>query len=64
MEVHMKANKLILAGSAVVIALASWTHGIAAEKSTVGSARVKHVLLLSIDGMHAVDSERGCDLLG
>ena len=30
-------------------------YGIAADTNTVGSKNVKHVLLLSIDGMHAVD---------
>jgi hypothetical protein len=51
----MKAKRLILAGVAVAVALASWTHGIAADTRTVGSRNIKHVLLLSIDGMHAVD---------
>jgi hypothetical protein len=27
----------------------------ATEKTTLGSGKIKHVLLLSIDGMHAVD---------
>jgi hypothetical protein len=30
-------------------------YGLAADTNTVGSKNVKHVLLLSIDGMHAVD---------
>jgi hypothetical protein len=37
------------------LTLASSTHGIAADKNAVGSGNIKHVLLLSIDGMHAVD---------
>jgi type I phosphodiesterase/nucleotide pyrophosphatase len=50
----MRAKRLLLAG-VVSVALAS--PAIAADKntSTVGSGKIKHVLLLSIDGMHAVD---------
>jgi Type I phosphodiesterase / nucleotide pyrophosphatase len=55
----MKANRLVLAGAAAVavaaVALASLTHGIAADTRGGGSRHIKHVLLLSIDGMHAVD---------
>ena len=51
----MKTNRFVLAGIAVAIALASSTRGTAADTSTVGSGKIKHVLLLSIDGMHAVD---------
>jgi type I phosphodiesterase/nucleotide pyrophosphatase len=51
----MKAKRLVLAGTALAIALPSLTYGVAAGTSTVGSEKVKHVLLLSIDGMHAVD---------
>jgi hypothetical protein len=40
---------------AVALTLALSTRGIAADKNTVGSGNIKHVLLLSIDGMHAVD---------
>ena len=43
-----------MAGAALALTLTS-TYGIAADKSTVGSGKIKHVLLLSIDGMHAVD---------
>ncbi len=49
----MKANTLVLAGAAVAMTLAA--HGMAADTSTAGSAKIKHVLLLSIDGMHAAD---------
>jgi hypothetical protein len=35
--------------------LASSTYSTAADTNAVGSGKVKHVLLLSIDGMHAVD---------
>jgi Type I phosphodiesterase / nucleotide pyrophosphatase len=51
----MKTNALVLAGAAVAITLASGTPRVAADSDTVGSKHVKHVLLLSIDGMHAVD---------
>jgi hypothetical protein len=51
----MKANRLVLAAAALALTLASSTYGIAADKNTVGSGNIKHVLLLSIDGMHAVD---------
>ncbi|MGA7925752.1 MAG: alkaline phosphatase family protein [Candidatus Sulfotelmatobacter sp.] len=51
----MKANRPVLAGLAVAVTLASSTLGIAADTSKVGSRKIKHVLLLSIDGMHAVD---------
>src|ERR1700691_6613526 len=50
----MNANKLILVVAALALTLAS-TFGIGADKSAVGSGKIKHVLLLSIDGMHAVD---------
>src|SRR5271170_2151412 len=51
----MKTKSLVLAGAAVAVALTSWTHGAAADSDKVGSKHIKHVLLLSIDGMHAVD---------
>jgi hypothetical protein len=51
----MKVNRLVLAGAAVAVTLLSSTYGTAADTSTVGSGKIKHVLLLSIDGMHAVD---------
>jgi hypothetical protein len=35
--------------------LASSMHGIAADSDKPGSGKIKHVLMLSIDGMHAVD---------
>jgi hypothetical protein len=46
----MKLNQLVLAGAALVIACSRF-----APAQTVGSGNIKHVLLLSIDGMHAVD---------
>jgi len=53
----MKANKLVLGRAvlAAALALTSSTNGVAADTSSVGSGTIKHVLLLSIDGMHAVD---------
>ena len=52
----MKAKKLVLAGVALVSTLALSTHEIAAQtNNNVGSGKIKHVLLLSIDGIHAVD---------
>src|ERR1700722_11642279 len=51
----MKTNKIVLAGAVLAIALASFRQLRAAEKNSVGSGKIKHVLLLSIDGMHAVD---------
>jgi hypothetical protein len=51
----MKMNRLVLAGAAAVITLACLTLRTAAETGSVGSDKIKHVLLLSIDGMHAVD---------
>src|SRR6202167_3645025 len=51
----MKTNALVLAGAAVAITLASGTPRVAADSDSVGSKHVKHVLLLSIDGMHAID---------
>jgi hypothetical protein len=51
----MNVRRFVLAGSAVALTLSSANYGIAADANTVGSKNVKHVLLLSIDGMHAVD---------
>jgi hypothetical protein len=50
----MKANRVVLA-VVVALTLALSPRGIAADRNTVGSGNIKHVLLLSIDGMHAVD---------
>jgi len=51
----MKRIRLVIAGIAVVLALTSSMQGVAADKSEVGTRKVKHVLLLSIDGMHEAD---------
>lgn len=39
----------------MALSLASGAAAIAADNNSVGTERVKHVLLISIDGMHAVD---------
>lgn len=51
----MNAKRLVLAGAALVLALVWLAHGTAVEAGGVGTGKIKHVLLLSIDGMHAVD---------
>ncbi|MGP0075372.1 MAG: alkaline phosphatase family protein [Bryobacteraceae bacterium] len=51
----MRAKKSVLAAIAAALTLGSSTQGIAADTGTVGSGNIKHVLMLSIDGMHAVD---------
>jgi hypothetical protein len=50
----MSVSRLVLAGATVALTL-SPNYGMAADTNSVGSKNVKHVLLLSIDGMHAVD---------
>jgi hypothetical protein len=51
----MKANRFVLAAAVAAITFVSSSYLIAAETKTVGSGKIKHVLLLSVDGMHAVD---------
>jgi hypothetical protein len=51
----MKWKKLVLAVIVAAVTAASSAQGIAGGTSSVGSGNIKHVLLLSIDGMHAVD---------
>src|SRR5580704_13288769 len=51
----MNTKSLVLAGAATAAVLALATLGIAADGGSGHSGKVKHVLLLSIDGMHAVD---------
>jgi hypothetical protein len=51
----MTAKKLVVAAIAAAVMLALSPRGIAADAGKVGSKHIKHVLLLSIDGMHAVD---------
>src|SRR5580700_9480357 len=51
----MKANRRVLAATAAAVILGTWTPGAVADTDRGGSSHIKHVLLLSIDGMHAVD---------
>ncbi len=51
----MKLDVCKIASAAITVSLAASTHGIAQGSSSIVSGPVKHVLLLSIDGMHAVD---------
>jgi len=51
----MKSNGLIMAGAALAILPAMAMQGLAQGSATPGAGKIKHVLLLSIDGMHAVD---------
>jgi Type I phosphodiesterase / nucleotide pyrophosphatase/Sulfatase len=51
----MRTNGFVLAAVIAAVALASSTRGIAAGRSSAGWGHIKHVLLLSIDGMHPVD---------
>lgn len=51
----MNAKRLGLAAAAVVLSLGWMAHGTGVAASGVGTGKIKHVLLLSIDGMHAVD---------
>jgi hypothetical protein len=51
----MKAKRRLEAATAVVAMLGMCSPGALADTSKVGSKNIKHVLLLSIDGMHAVD---------
>jgi hypothetical protein len=60
----MKSNRLIGMGAALAATLAGATSLLAQNRDNVGTQKVKHVLLLSIDGMHAVDyynCSRGVD---
>lgn len=51
----MKTTKLFLSVAAGALTILSSAKGFAAGPSNVGTDKVKHVVLLSIDGMHAVD---------
>jgi hypothetical protein len=51
----MKAKRLVLAGAVAAVTLASSMNVMSAESDTAGQRKITHVLLLSIDGMHAVD---------
>jgi hypothetical protein len=51
----MKASRFLIFVVALGTCLTSATQLIAADTNAVGSGVIKHVVLLSIDGMHAVD---------
>jgi Type I phosphodiesterase / nucleotide pyrophosphatase len=51
----MRGSSLLITAVAALIPLTSFTVASAADGTALGSGRVKHVLLISIDGMHAVD---------
>ena len=53
----MKASRMVLAGGAAAIMLTVASPRMVADtdKNSLGSGKIKHVLLISIDGMHAVD---------
>jgi Type I phosphodiesterase / nucleotide pyrophosphatase len=52
---NMTRRRLVFLRAVVAVLLGTMAHGLKAQSSTVGSGKIKHVLLLSIDGMHAVD---------
>ncbi|MGB7437301.1 MAG: alkaline phosphatase family protein [Candidatus Acidiferrum sp.] len=47
--------KTALLAITTAISLTAFAHRTAADTSSLGSGKIKHVLLISIDGMHAVD---------
>ena len=51
----MVKNVSKMTGAAVALAVAAATPGVSQSSLGSGSGKVEHVLLLSIDGMHAVD---------
>jgi hypothetical protein len=51
----MNRIKAVLAVFTAAVMAISLTQTLAADSSGLGSGKIKHVLLLSIDGMHAVD---------
>ena len=51
----MKTNRFLFVGAAFATAMVFFTAVTTAGSNEVGSGQIKHVLLLSIDGMHAVD---------
>jgi Type I phosphodiesterase / nucleotide pyrophosphatase len=51
----MNLNRLVIASVAAAVLLATSMNLTAANGSTPGSGKIKHVVLISIDGMHAVD---------
>jgi hypothetical protein len=51
----MRKSRLLATALTALITSGLFIQVSATEKSAVGSGKIKHVLLLSIDGMHAVD---------
>jgi Type I phosphodiesterase / nucleotide pyrophosphatase len=51
----MKKIRVFALAVAVALTLGLLTHRTAADSGALGSGKIKHVVLLSIDGMHAVD---------
>ena len=51
----MKTNRFLLVGAALATAMVFFAAVTTAGSNKVASGQIKHVLLLSIDGMHAVD---------
>jgi hypothetical protein len=51
----MSTRRTVLPLTALAIALTSLAQIATAETNSPGSGKIKHVLLLSIDGMHAID---------
>jgi hypothetical protein len=54
-EVSMKANRVVLVCVAAGVMLTSLAPRISADTSKLGSGKIKHVILISIDGVHALD---------
>ena len=51
----MNKFRLVLTALAVAVAMASLSQNATGQSSPVGSGNIKHVVLISVDGMHAVD---------
>lgn len=51
----MKVRTITLALVVATVGLMSFIHKAAADTGALASGKIKHVLLISIDGMHAVD---------
>jgi hypothetical protein len=51
----MKLNRMVAAGVMAAAGFLCFPNNIAAQTSGLATGKIKHVLLISIDGMHAVD---------
>jgi hypothetical protein len=51
----MNLNRIVAAGVVAAAGLLCFPNNVAAQSSGLASGKIKHVLLISIDGMHAVD---------